>query len=77
MLSESSPEEEEIQMIPLQMSTQNKRPHPYCHLCELETGGECSRCDSQDLGFDDKDSNDLLYHRHKRAHLCLVCGALM
>ena len=72
--SESSLKEgEEIQTIPLRRSTQNKRPHPDCHLCDLEIKGECRRCDGQEFESD----NNLPYPRHKRACLCLVCKALM
>ena len=39
ILSESSEEEEEIQMIPLRRSTQNKRPYLHCHLCNQEIRG--------------------------------------
>ena len=37
--SESS--DEEVQTIPLRRSARNKRPRPPCHMCDLETRGEC------------------------------------
>ena len=37
----------------------------------------CHWRDSQELKSDNDDSNDLPYCHHKRACLCLVCGAKM
>ena len=38
---------------------------------------ECCRCDGLELESNNEDCNDLSYHRHKRAYLCLVGRALM
>ena len=66
MPSESSPEEEEIQTIPLWRSTWNKRPHPHCHLCDPEISGERHRCDSQELESDNEDSLHSRYREYYR-----------
>ena len=46
-----------------------------CTLPEYNKNGIslCRRCDGQEF----ESGNDLPYHRHKRARICLVCNALM
>ena len=61
--SESS-SEEEVQPIPLQRSTQSKKPHPHCYLCDHETRKGCDR---------ERESNR--DSSRKRARLCLTCRA--
>ena len=75
MSRECSPEEDKIQTIPLWRSTKRK-DHTRTVICETRDQGECCRHDGQELESDNVDSNDLLYHHHKRACLCLVCRAL-
>ena len=65
MLSESSPEEEEIQTIPLRRRTQTK-DHICTVICVIWKSGEG---DGQELECDNEDSNDLPYRRHKIARL--------
>ena len=60
--SESS--DEEVQTIPLRRSACNKRLRPPCHMCDLETRGECGH-KSETNGSS----------RQKRVRLCLACRA--
>ena len=62
--SESS--DVEVQTIPLHRSARNKRPHPPCHRCDLETRGECGH-ESETNGSS----------RQKRVCLCLACRAVI
>ena len=62
--SESS--DEEVQTIPLRRSARNKRPHPPCHMCDLETRRECGH-----------ESGTNGSSRQKRVRLCLACRAVI
>ena len=62
--SESS--DEEIQTIPLHSSARNKRPRPHCHMCDLETRGECGH-----------ESETNSSSRQKRVRLCLACRSVI
>ena len=77
MPSESSPEEEEILTIPLRSSTQNKRPHPHCHLCDLEIRGKCHSVTVKNLNLIIKTVMTYLITTIKKPCLCFVCGALI
>ena len=62
--SESS--DEEVQTIPLRRSARNKQQCPPCHLCDLETSGECGH-ESETNGRS----------QQKRVRLCLACRAVI
>ena len=62
--SESS--DEEVQTIPRRRSAQNKQPRQPCHMCDLETRGEC--------GYESETNGS---SRQKRVHLCLACRAVI
>ena len=62
--SESS--DEEVQTIPLRRSARNKQPRPPCHMCDLETRGECGH-ESETNGSS----------QQKRVRLCLACRAVI
>ena len=62
--SESS--DEEVQTIPLRRSARNKRPRPPCHMCDLETRGECGH-----------ESGTNGSSQQKRVRLCLACRSVI
>ena len=58
--------DEEVQTIPLHRSARNKRPHPPCHMCDLETRGECGH---------ESETNSSSWQ--KRVRLCLACRSVI
>ena len=62
--SESS--DEEVQTIPLCRSARNKRLRPPCHMCDLETRGECGH-----------ESGTNGSSRQKRVRLCLAYSSVI
>ena len=66
--SDGTPEssDEEVQTTPLRRSASNKRPRPPCHMCDLETRGECGH----EIGTNGSS-------RQKRVRLCLGCRSVI